>query len=248
MNTLYPDDVKMNGRTRLAPRGILGLALLGALTLAACDTDAAAGRAGAPDAAAAPAAAPAGPAQAASPTAGVDLGSVGYSRGRADAPMVVYEFSDFGCPFCAKFAQETYPTLAREYVETGKVRWVFVPFVMGMFPNGDAAARAGECAAEQERFWPMHDLLYERQKEWKQAGGQAEALFARYAAELELDAARFASCYREDRGGARTAQNNQAAAMMGIRATPSFVINGRVVEGALPVEQFREVLRLLGSE
>lgn len=176
----------------------------------------------------------------------IDLRKIGYSRGAEDAPVVVYEFSDFGCPFCGMFARGTYPELHREFVETGKVRWTYVPFVMGMFPNGAELARAAECAAEQQEFGEMHDLLYAKQNEWK-ASRSPERLYNGYAAELELDEARFASCYREDAGGHRTAINNRAADALRVRATPSFFVNGRLVEGALPADQFRQLLSMLAG-
>lgn len=176
----------------------------------------------------------------------VDLRRIGYSRGAADAPVTVYEFSDFGCPFCGMFARGTYPGLHEEFVATGKVRWVYVPFVMGIFPNGAESARAAECAAEQERFWPMHDLLFAKQNEWKSSRTPGR-LYEGYARQLGLNAGRFASCYREERGGARTAANNRAADALRVRATPSFFINGRLVEGALPAAHFRQILTTLAG-
>ncbi len=175
------------------------------------------------------------------PTDTIDLRRIGYARGRPDAPVTVFEFSDFGCPFCGTFALGTYPELHEEFVATGKVRWVYVPFVMGMFPNGEEAARASECAGEQEKFWEMHDLLFARQSEWKRTRKPTE-LFGGYARQLKLDGARFASCYRENRGARRTLTNNRAADAVGIRATPSFLVGGRLVEGALPAAQFRQLL------
>lgn len=157
--------------------------------------------------------------------------------------MTVYEFSDFGCRFCALFSQGTYPELHREFVATGKVRWVSVPFVMGMFPNGETAARASECAAEQEQFFAMHDRLFAGQSEWAKSK-EPEQIFAGYAKQIGLDAARFTSCYAVRRGGLRTANNTHAAELFGIRATPTFIVDGRLIEGALPVEQFRQVLRV----
>ncbi|MEW5929296.1 MAG: thioredoxin domain-containing protein [Gemmatimonadota bacterium] len=120
--------------------------------------------------------------------------------------------------------------------------------------RGDAAAgdgparrlRAAECAAEQNRFWEMHDLLFAKQQAWKSSRAPAQ-LFDGYARQLELDGGRFASCYREDRGGSRTDLHNRAADALRIRATPSFFINGRLVEGALPAEQFRQVLSTLAG-
>ena len=222
-------------RSILAGSGILAFALFAS----ACGDD--------PDAAARrPPANLAGSANSAAADDTIDLRRIGYSRGVESAPVTVYEFSDFGCPFCAMFAQGTYPELHREFVATGKVRWTYVPFVMGMFPNGGEAARASECAGEQDRFWEMHDLLFGKQKEWKASRGAA-SLFGDYAKELKLDGKRFSACYSEDRRGSRTALNNRAANALGVRATPSFIVNGRLVEGALPAEQFRQLLTMAGG-
>ncbi len=173
---------------------------------------------------------------------------IGHVRGSPDAPVIVIEFSDFGCPYCGMFALGTYPTLHQEYVETGKVKWHYIPFVMGMFPNGAEATRAAECAAEQgeEAFWAMHDLLYERQTGWKSAR-DPETLFRKYAAELELDDARFTSCYKEDRVRDRMQASNALAARAGVRATPTFFVNGRPIQGALPLDHFRLLLEASGA-
>jgi protein-disulfide isomerase len=172
----------------------------------------------------------------------VDLRRLGFDRGRADAPVVVVEFSDFGCPFCASFSRDEWPVLEREFVTTGRVRWKHVPFVAGMFPNSDQAARAAECAGQQGKFWPMHDLLFARQREWKGSGG-SEAVFQAYARQAGLDAARFSACWRSPAAEARVRASTRAADAAFVRATPSFLVNGRLVEGALPLEDFRQVLR-----
>lgn len=177
----------------------------------------------------------------------IDLSTLGYSHGSGQAPVIVYEFSDFGCPYCAKFALETYPELHREFVATGKVRWTYVPFVMGRFANGSEAARAAECAGEQDEFWRMHDRLFQGQREWKSSSG-VESLFESYARELELDVALFVSCYRENRPSDRLALQNYVADALRVRATPTFFINGRLLEGALPVDMFREILATLTAE
>lgn len=177
----------------------------------------------------------------------IDLSSLGYSRGSPTAPVTVVEFSDFGCPYCAKFALESLPQLQQEFIESGKVRWQYVPFELGIFPNGGEAARAGECAGEQDRFWEMHDLLYQRQREWK-ASDTPETLFRGFAQALGLDVGRFASCYQENRPAERIALNNEVTTQLGVRATPSFLVNGRPVEGALPLEQFRMLLQWAGTE
>ncbi|MHB1096759.1 MAG: DsbA family protein [Gemmatimonadaceae bacterium] len=172
---------------------------------------------------------------------GVDLTGTGYDKGSPDAPIVMVDFSDFGCPFCGRHALETQPALEREFVATGKVFYKYVPFVMGMFPNGDVAARAAECAAEQGKFWEMHDALYANQSAWKR-GSDPAAAFRRHAVALGMNTTRFDACYTEDRGGARTRRATEAAERIGIRATPTFFIDGRAIEGALPLDQFRRLL------
>jgi protein-disulfide isomerase len=170
-------------------------------------------------------------------------GAPGFDRGAARSPVTVLEFADFGCPYCAKFATETYPPLAAEFVKTGLVRWRYVPFVLGIFTNGDEAARAAECAGEQGQaaFARMHDRLFAAQDEWKEAA-DPEGLFRSFASGAGLNAARFASCYAGDSVGQRVAAANALADQLGVRATPTFFINGERVEGSLPLDQFRAVL------
>jgi hypothetical protein len=181
---------------------------------------------------------------------GADLRNVGYNLGNPAAPVAVVEFSDFGCQFCGQFARESFPTLRREFIDTGKVQWKYIPYVLGIFPNGDRAAIAGECAAEQgeKAFWDMHDILYERQREWKSEGGAARALFTRYAAELNLDQNRFTSCYDTNRPATDITRNLRLGQQLGVRATPTFFINGARVEGAIPLDLFRRVLQEAGEQ
>ncbi|MQA91721.1 MAG: thioredoxin domain-containing protein [Gemmatimonas sp.] len=166
---------------------------------------------------------------------------IGHATGLESAPVTVVEFSDFGCPYCAQFALNTYPQIHTEFVLGGHVRWIYVPFVIGRFPNGDAAALAGECAGEQSRFWPMHDLLFQHQSQWRRAG-PADDVFYQFADSVGLDASRFDECYRENHPGARIERHNELARRAGVRGTPSFLVNGRQIEGALPPDQFRALL------
>ncbi|MBI4521327.1 MAG: thioredoxin domain-containing protein [Gemmatimonadetes bacterium] len=172
---------------------------------------------------------------------GVDLREIGYAIGEADAPVTVVEFSDFGCPYCRMFAMQTFPSLYNEFVRAGTVRWKYVPFVLGIFPHGEEAAYASECAGEQERFALMHDQLYEHQSEWKGADVVAP-LFEGYAEAAGLDVRRFTSCVQQGRRNARTLAANRAAQQLGIRGTPTFFIEGQMVQGAIPLEPFREFL------
>lgn len=172
-----------------------------------------------------------------------ELEDLGHARGSENAPITVVEFSDFGCPYCATFHQDTYPAIHEEFVSEGEIRWIYVPFVLGSFPNGELAARAGECAALEGGFWEMKDALYEAQSEWRGTSrGEAPELFRRLAESVGGGGEGFATCLKEDRVGERIGVHNEAARAVGVRATPSFVVEGHLLEGALPPEQFRMVL------
>lgn len=166
----------------------------------------------------------------------------GYERGAADAPVTVLEVADFGCRYCGSFARETLPGLLDEYVTTGKVRWKYVPLVMGMFRNGRAAALAAECAAEQggEKFWRTHDLLYARQAEWQQRA--EETTWVGYAASAGLEPAQFKDCLNGGAAAQRVAASVRLAEALGVRATPTFFIDGVRLEGALSGDEFRVLL------
>src|SRR5207247_641793 len=89
------------------------------------------------------------------------------TKGRADAPVTVYEMSDFQCPYCREFALGTMPVLEREYIEPGKVRFVYINLPLSsVHRNAASAAEVAMCGARQQRFWPMHDLLFRHQDQW----------------------------------------------------------------------------------
>src|SRR2546426_726861 len=89
------------------------------------------------------------------------------AKGRVDAPVTVYEMSDFQCPYCREFALATMPLLEREYIQPGKVRFVYINLPLAsLHKNAAAAAEVALCAARQQRFWPMHDLLFRHQDQW----------------------------------------------------------------------------------
>ncbi len=176
----------------------------------------------------------------------VDVNRLGYDKGSAAAPIVVVEFGDFGCSACALFATETMGAIQREFIATGQVRWKYIPFILGNFPNSAAATRAAECAAEQDAFWSMHDILYERQKEWNRVRDPREQLEA-FAVSIGVDRQKFRRCYETDPRRARIETNNAAARDLLIRGTPTFFINGRRAVGALPITEWRKIIALVAS-
>ena len=170
----------------------------------------------------------------------LDLTDIGYDRGDPDAPLVLIEFGDFGCPHCGTFARETYPVIDREYVRTGKVYLKYVPFLAG-FANGREATRAAECAADQGRFWEMAAAVYDAQSRWQRAW-DPHAELRKVAGSAKLDDAAYWACYAVHRPDDRTRRATDAAERVNVRITPSFALNGRPIEGALPIDAFRRLL------
>lgn len=171
----------------------------------------------------------------------------GYNEGDPDAPIRVVEFSDFACPHCREFHLESYPTVREEFVESGTVLWKYIPFVLGIFPNSVEAARAGECAIEQDAFPPLRDRLFQEQPAWLEAENPRE-MFVGYAGEEGLDVERFASCLEEGRRDEEVQRNIELGRQIGIRGTPTFMINGVTIQGNRPPEVFRDVFNQLMEE
>jgi protein-disulfide isomerase len=164
------------------------------------------------------------------------------SMGRPDAPVTVYEMSDFQCPYCRQFTLTTLPVIEQDYIKTGKVRWVFVNFPLtSLHRNAVAAAQVAMCAARQNRFWPVHDRLYERQSQWAPLDSPWTALIALAdSAGVTHDA--LVACVSSRATLEEIARDAQGAARAGATATPSFYIEGGLADGAIPPADFSRML------
>ena len=176
-----------------------------------------------------------------------NITDLGYNEGDPEAPIRVAEFSDFACPHCREFHLRSYSTVHDEWVETGMVLWKYVPFVLGTFPNSLEAARAGECAIEQNAFPRMRDRIFEEQPNWLEADNARE-LFIQYAEDEGLDVERFKSCLEEGRRDTQLQQNIEVGQQIGIRGTPTFMIEGVPVQGNRPPEVFSDLFRQMLEE
>jgi protein-disulfide isomerase len=164
------------------------------------------------------------------------------SKGDPQAPVTVYEMGDFQCPACRQFALSTFPLVEREYITTGKVRWVFVHYPLtSIHANAAPAAQAATCAAQQGKFWPMHDLLYARQAEWADLDDPTIYLLA-LAEEAGVHRPTFVACARSDAARREVEADAARSLRAGARSTPSFYIEGGLVRGAAPIATFRHVL------
>lgn len=180
------------------------------------------------------------------PSGRLEVSDLGINAGAPDAPIQVVEFSDFGCPHCRAFHEEVYPVLHEEYVETGRVIWKYVPFVLGLFPNSVEAARAGECGIEQDGFEPLRARLFATQEAWR-ASDEPTELFIRLAREEGLDADRFRSCMEERWTEERLLRSLKVGAEVDLDRTPTFFVQGRRLEGARSADTFREIFDRLAE-
>lgn len=167
-----------------------------------------------------------------------------YSLGRADAPVTIVEYTDYECPFCDRFRTGTFPDIKKNFIETGKVRFVKRDLPLSAHPNALKAAQAGQCAGDQGKYWEMHDLLSANSSI---LGPDA---YARFARELSLDPQAFKTCVDGDRHLADIRASGQGAAAIGITGTPAFVIgtvkgdtlDGVEIMGAQPYPVFEKAI------
>jgi protein-disulfide isomerase len=186
--------------------------------------------------------APATPPSPAATSAPQDSALASRTKGSPEAPVTVLEIADFQCPACRIFWEQTMPYLQREYVESGKVRFVFLNLpLVSIHHNAAAAAQFAMCAARQDRFWPIHDALFEHQAAWA-ALPDPSAYFFSLAAGAGLQTNALGSCVADT--ALRTAIATEAEGLVrrGVRSTPSFVIEGGLLEGAAPIESWRPIL------
>jgi len=154
---------------------------------------------------------------------------LGVAVGDPDAPVVVREFGDYQCPHCRRFAPVV-EKLREGPVAQGKVRFVFFDFPLtGMHPNALAAAQAARCAGRQDAYWPMHDRLFARQKDWSDAGDPV-APFHGYAAGLGIDADALAACVREERTREAVMRSRKLARELGVSSTPTVLVGNDVLQ------------------
>ena len=181
-------------------------------------------------------------------TASVTIDKAPIVLGAADAPVTVVEFTDYQCPFCRRFVQTTFPTLKRDYIDTGKLRWIVRDMPLGFHQNANKAALAAHCAGDQGKYWEMRDLLFRNNSKLgpEQLPG--------YAREIGLDVKAFEDCLASKRHQAQIDQSSQEAARIRVTGTPTFIIgksdghtvSGRLIIGAQPTAVFTaEIQRLL---
>jgi len=154
-------------------------------------------------------------------------------RGNAAAPVTIVEFSDFQCPFCVR-ARPTVNRVREVYGD--QVRFAFRHFPLAFHEQAQKAGEATACAGDQDKFWEMHDLL------WQSQGQLQPAALKEHATTLGLDADLFGQCLDSGRHSSVVADDATVGKQLGVSGTPAFFINGRPLTGAQPFEAFAEII------
>ena len=171
------------------------------------------------------------------------LTAKGNALGDPSSPVVIHEFTDFGCGHCGNFAAETAPQIIAEYVETGQVYIVYHSVGSMLSPLSALAAEAVYCAGDQEKFWEYHDTLFENQSAlYSNSDLGFTTTLKTYAQDLGLDMNLFNTCFDQGEQKERVTNDQLYAQQSGIHSTPSFLVNGTLYVGALPYEQFKNLI------
>ncbi len=152
-------------------------------------------------------------------------------KGTPDAPVKVIEYADFQCPGCGSYARSAIAQgITKNYVETGKIQFIYHDFPLSQHPNAIPAATAARCAADQDpqQFWRMHDVLFGRQAEWSN-NADPTTRFAGYAQELGLDQPAFEQCFGSGHYTQPLHDAAQAATLANVQVTPTFLVDGQLV-------------------
>lgn len=163
--------------------------------------------------------------------------------GNKNAKVVMVDFSDFECPFCKKYFDETYAQIKKDYIDTGKIVYYYRHFPLSFHPAAKPAAIASECANEQGKFWEFHDLVFKEQAKitGQTPEGTTQALKA-FAASLNLNASQFGSCLSSEKYKDNVEKDTKEGEAAGVNGTPTFFVNGMSLVGAQPYSAFQTLI------
>ncbi len=165
----------------------------------------------------------------------LNIGESPY-EGKKNAPVTMIECSDYQCPFCARFTNGALKQLRDNEIKEGKVKLVFKNFPLPFHQYAEKAAEAAECANTQGKFWQMHNLLFN-------SGGRLDVdSLKSYAKQIGLNSEKFDRCLETGETAGTVQADKSTCASAGVSGTPTFFINGRMLVGAQPYEQFKDAI------
>lgn len=164
-------------------------------------------------------------------------------QGNKNAKITIVEFSDFQCPYCKRFYDETYAQIKKEYVDSGKVNLAYRHMPLASHPLAQDAGEASECANEQGAFWAYHDKLFENFNDWASlTNDEAITQYVTIAGDLGLNTEEFESCLISDKHDQTVKDDLAAGSTAGVSGTPTFFINGKPLVGAHPFQTFKTLI------
>lgn len=173
-------------------------------------------------------------------------------KGKADAPVTIVEFSDYECPFCKRNHDQVFPQIAKEYIDTGKVRYIFRDYPLGFHKRAKPAAVAANCAGEQGKYWEMHEYLFQSK------ANLTDDKFIEFANSNGLDVPKYEACLKDNKHDAEIDNDFKDGQNYGVRGTPSFFIGkttdgkemtGVYIRGARPFDAFKtEIDKILAAK
>lgn len=168
--------------------------------------------------------------------------------GEKNAPVTIVEFSDYQCPFCRKFWQDTLPSIQKDYINTGKVKLVYKDFPLGFHPGAIPYAEAARCAKEKggdQAYFKMHDKIFEEQT--KLDGGTVKSTIEypgdetlkKWAKDVGYD---IGSCLDSGKYKSEVQKDLSEGSSAGVQGTPGFFVNGKLISGAQPYSVFKQAI------
>lgn len=173
----------------------------------------------------------------------VKVGSNDHVLGNKNAKVTIVEFSDFQCPFCRSFWNGALSQIKKDYIDTGKAKFVYKHFPLDFHPGAKPAAEGSECASEQGKFWEMHDKIFEEQA--KQGQGTIQFTkqdVIKWAAAVGLNMNQFNQCFDSGKYAKLVSDDSAYGSTLGVSGTPTTFINGQKIVGALPFANFQTII------
>ena len=165
--------------------------------------------------------------------------------GDPKAKVTIVEFSDFQCPFCRRFWKDTLPQIKKEYIDTGKARFIYRDYPLSFHPGAQVAAEATECAKEQGKYWEMHDKIFEEQEKKGQGTIQFGASDLKtWASKIGVDVKSFNQCLDAGKYKAEVEKDFADGSSYGVSGTPTTYVNGKPMVGALQFSAFKTAIDL----
>lgn len=165
------------------------------------------------------------------------------SLGNKNAKVTVIEFSDYQCPFCRIFWKESLNQLKKEYIDTGKVSFVYRDYPLSFHPMAEPSAQAAECAGDQDKYWEMHDKIFGEEDKL----GQGTVTYTvqdlkLWASQIGLNPVKFNQCLDSGKYKEEVQKDFNDGTSAGVSGTPSIFINGRLIVGAQPYQSFKAII------